>query len=75
MTASRKPICGRDLKAGPGSCHYWWDTCPEKVGHCMMRFVEANRDLKEASVDEQEAALARWASDRDRARDPQPKLV
>lgn len=40
-----------------------------------MRFVEANRDLKEASVDEQEAALARWASDRDRARDPQPKLV
>lgn len=25
---SGKHACGRDPNAGPGSCYYWWEGCP-----------------------------------------------
>lgn len=38
----RGKICARQLTAGPGSCSYWWGTCPRDVKHCFMRFVREN---------------------------------
>lgn len=36
--------CGRDPKAGPGTCWYWWDGCPdaEKRG-CYLKWARARR--------------------------------
>ncbi|MGX7926495.1 hypothetical protein ACWPMX_07965 [Tsuneonella sp. HG094] len=72
---ARKSICSRDPALGPGSCWHWWDGCPEKIGHCIARFVAANSELKTAPEAEQKAAIDRWAAERDRARDPAPKLI
>lgn len=71
---SRKHICGRDLSAGPGTCYFWWDTCPKSVRHCWQRFVRANPRLKDASPEEQELAKAQWLADREHLRDPEPEL-
>lgn len=38
MSAARhKKICSRDPKAGPGSCWWWWENCPEGVADCDLR--------------------------------------
>jgi hypothetical protein len=33
--------CTRDVQAGPGTCWYWWDWCPnaDKRG-CFVRFAQ-----------------------------------
>jgi hypothetical protein len=30
-------VCGRNPDAGPGSCWWWWESCPEKVTGCAIR--------------------------------------
>ena len=39
-----KDGCGRDPKAGPGSCFYWWEHCPkaEKRG-CYQLWLQARQ--------------------------------
>lgn len=37
MTKRRPTKCSRDPKAGPGSCWFWWEGCPEKVKDCFIR--------------------------------------
>lgn len=37
----RKATCTRDPKAGPGTCWYWWEMCPEKVANCFARRARA----------------------------------
>lgn len=67
MTRGR--TCGRDIAAGPGSCHSWWDGCPAKVRHCFMRFISENGGTIDMAKAEQ------WAKARDVAVEPEPKLL
>ncbi len=70
----RKSICTRSLELGSGSCPFWWETCPAKVKHCLMRFIRENQQV--AGDPEAEAeALARWQAARDAAVQPQQDLL
>lgn len=62
-------ICSRSIDAGPGSCRYWWETCPDKVRHCFSRFVRANGGTIERDQAEH------WAAARDKDQEPEPTLI
>lgn len=66
--AGRKAICARDINAGPGTCHYWWDICPAKIAHCFNQFVRENGGTIDMAKAED------WAAARDKALEPQRKL-
>lgn len=67
MTRGR--ICSRSIAAGPGSCHYWWDSCPAMVRHCFMRALLVNGgEIDMAKAQE-------WAKTRDAHVEPEPKLL
>ena len=66
--ARRKAICARDITAGPGTCFYWWESCPAKVSQCFNRFIRKNGGEIDMTKAEE------WAAARDRALEPQPKL-
>lgn len=66
---SRKRVCARSLNAGPGSCGYWWESCPATVAQCFQRFVRE----RGGQVDLDTAKA--WEAERDRVREPEPKLV
>lgn len=34
--------CGRQITKGPGSCSYWFESCPKKVPNCFQRFIRDN---------------------------------
>ncbi|QUM73310.1 hypothetical protein ICN83_05335 [Sphingopyxis granuli] len=65
----RAKVCRRDIKAGPGTCGYWWEGCPASVRHCFNRHI---RD--EGGLLEMQQAEA-WAAKRDAALDPSPTLL
>ncbi len=65
----RGKICARQITAGPGSCGYWFDSCPSAVRHCFQRHLRANG----GQIDM--AAAERWAKVRDGAVEPEPKLL
>lgn len=74
MTGRRKRICGRSLQAGPGSCNAWWDSCPDSVSHCFIRFIQERAgQTYGASIDLDVAK--EWELERDRAVDPEPSLI
>lgn len=56
----RKSQCSRDPKAGPGSCYFWWESCPSKVKDCFARRAKAanaaGEDARQAFL--QEVGLA-----------------
>jgi hypothetical protein len=33
----RGKVCARNQDAGPGSCWWWWEGCPDKVALCDIR--------------------------------------
>ena len=66
---TRTKICARDINAGPGTCKYWWEGCPEKASHCFSRFVTSNG----GSIDLVKAQ--EWERARDIAVDPAPVLL
>jgi hypothetical protein len=70
----RKSICGRDINAGPGSCAFWFESCPSTVRHCIQRFF---RDNQQAAGDPatEAAALARWEAARAIELQPQRELL
>jgi len=37
--------CTRNPKAGPGSCWFWWEMCPDKVANCYLRWLR-NKENK-----------------------------
>lgn len=37
----RKSVCGRDPRAGPGTCWFWWESCPDKIPDCFARRARA----------------------------------
>lgn len=41
MTGRRPSKCTRDPKAGPGTCWFWWESCPAKVKDCFARRARA----------------------------------
>ena len=61
----RARVCARDMQAGPGTCSYWWDTCPANVAHCWIRYAQENRHLVDALPEEQKAAMTEWEKQRD----------
>lgn len=66
--AGGKPICRRNISAGPGTCFYWWDGCRAKVDHCFNQFVRENGGkIDIAKADE-------WVAARDKALQPQRHL-
>ena len=66
---TRRSICARDITAGPGTCAYWFDSCPAKVGLCFNRFIRENG----GEIDQETATL--WAKARDIAVNPEPTLL
>ncbi len=66
---ARGKICGRSIDAGPGSCSYWFECCPDKVRHCFNRFIRANG----GEIDRDQAK--QWAAARDVDQEPEPKLI
>lgn len=70
----RGKVCARDLNMGPGSCAYWWDTCPADVRHCLMRFVRENSAIA-GDPDAEEASLKRWEAERAKELEPAPKML
>lgn len=62
----RKSICGRSLEHGPGSCPFWWESCPDKVKHCFNRYI---REHKSEQPDGQVGIDAEQAQAWKRARD------
>lgn len=73
--ARRPKICARVLDAGPGTCGYWWESCPEKVGHCFNRYVREHGQSngKDRQIDRDQAEA--WERARDAALLPQSKLI
>ena len=50
----RNGACGRNPKAGPGTCNHWWDGCPARVSNCYQRWLAANYEAaKDLPRDEQ----------------------
>lgn len=35
----RGKICARQIDAGPGSCSYWFDSCPSDIRRCFNRYI------------------------------------
>lgn len=66
---SSRRICGRALDAGPGSCAAWWESCPDKVAHCFMRYVRERGGQIDLEV------ARGWEAERDKALEPQRKLL
>ncbi len=72
----RGKICARGLEAGAGSCAYWWESCPAKVGHCFQRFIREHGTAarpggpKQITMDQ----AKEWARARDADREPQPEM-
>ena len=69
----RRSRCGRDPDAGPGTCWFWWEMCPDKVPDCFQRHMRQwaeERDLLDPTVDpvlveeEAKAAIAAWRAKR-----------
>jgi hypothetical protein len=65
----RRKICARSITAGPGSCAYWWESCPDAVRHCFNRHIRS----KGGTVDQ--AGGESWAAERDAAIEPQRVLL
>ena len=74
MTARRKPVCSRDLDAGPGTCWFWWESCPDKIKHCWGRFAREHQHVIGDPAAEEEAK-ARWQAARDKALEPAPRML
>ncbi len=70
---SRPRICARQLTAGSGSCSYWWDTCPDNVRRCFIRFIR-ERTGKQHGGEIDMVAAKEWERARDKALNPAPKL-
>jgi len=65
----RKKICGRAITAGPGSCWYWWEGCPQSVRHCFNRFIrESGGEIDRSQAED-------WDRQRTALREPEPKLL
>ena len=47
----RKHGCTRDPKAGPGSCWFWWESCPDKTPNCYRRWERAQQAKEKTSGD------------------------
>lgn len=65
----RGRICARQITAGPGTCSYWYDSCPEDVRHCF------NRHIRELGGTLDQAGAEAWARERDKAVNPEPALL
>jgi hypothetical protein len=39
MAPRRPKRCTRALHLGPGSCWWWWESCPAGVADCWQRAV------------------------------------
>jgi hypothetical protein len=64
--APRRRECTREQTAGPGSCWYWWEGCPDKVASCDLRHQKTLRGVRfarGAGLD-----LREWLIDLDRKR-------
>lgn len=76
MTDRRRSICSRDPERGRGSCWFWWELCPAKIGDCFQRHMRAwaaehgITEEREKAMSEEELALelgkavAAWPSKR-----------
>lgn len=41
-----KSMCGRDPKAGPGTCWFWWEGCPKaEKRNCYQRWFHERQCL------------------------------
>jgi hypothetical protein len=62
VSKPRKSRCARDPSAGPGTCWFWWEGCPEKIPDCFSRFMRAWAEANGTS--EPEKAIAAWQASR-----------
>lgn len=54
----KRGACGRNPKAGAGTCYHWWDGCPNRVSNCYMRWLEANYQAAKDLPREEQIAIA-----------------
>jgi hypothetical protein len=57
----RKSVCGRDPNAGPGTCYFYFDSCPAKVKNCFIRHMREWGKSHRTSDAQYDAAVAAWS--------------
>jgi len=62
----RGKICARQIDAGPGSCSYWWESCPKDVRRCFNRYIREHG----GTIDRAQAEA--WDKARATETDPEP---
>lgn len=55
----KQGACGRDPKAGPGSCGHFWDGCPARVSNCYQRWLHANYEAAKDLPHDEQIEIAR----------------